>query len=124
MTEIDSSGTSWTSQFDEPSTMAATAGTGAVPAPNATPQADNISVGQRMISATAGNILTGLLGELELSDKPVVEIVLILRSHPSRCCSRSPAIAVPDAKPFPVYLPYHLVAEKPSPEHWNHCMLP
>lgn len=44
--------------------MAATEGTGSVPAPNATPPADNITVGQRMISATAGNILTGLLGKL------------------------------------------------------------
>lgn len=70
--EIDNSGTPWTSQFDEPSTMPATTGTGAVPVPSATPQPDDISVGQRMISATAGNILTGLLGELELIDKRAI----------------------------------------------------
>lgn len=76
--------------------MAATAGTGAVPAPNAAPQADNISVGQRMISATAGNILTGLLGELEPIDRRVVEFPLILYSHSSGCRSCSSSIANPD----------------------------
>lgn len=43
--------------------MTSTASTGAVPTPNVTPQAEDISLGQRMVSATAGNILTGLLGE-------------------------------------------------------------
>ncbi|KAJ5896967.1 uncharacterized protein N7473_006366 [Penicillium subrubescens] len=41
--------------------MTSTASTGAVPTPNVTPSTENISLGQRMISATAGNILTGLL---------------------------------------------------------------
>jgi solute carrier family 25 protein 39/40 len=67
-TEINSSaGASWTSHFDDPetvATMASTAGTGTDPVPSPPPPTDNISVGQRMISATAGNILTGLLGEL------------------------------------------------------------
>lgn len=71
-TEIDTTAeTSWASQFDEPPTMAATTGTGEVPAPKATPAADNISVGQRMLSATAGNILTGLLGELRAEESIV-----------------------------------------------------
>ncbi|KAJ5171924.1 Mitochondrial substrate/solute carrier [Penicillium capsulatum] len=52
--------TSWT-YFDDPSTMAAPAGNGPAAPPNATPPNDDISVGQRMVSATAGNILTGLL---------------------------------------------------------------
>ncbi|KAJ6005136.1 hypothetical protein N7540_012935 [Penicillium herquei] len=60
--DIDSSGTSWTSSFDETSTMATS--TGAVATPlvgnNHTTSTD-ISLGQRMISASAGNILTGLL---------------------------------------------------------------
>lgn len=68
-TEIDSSsGASWTSQFDNSesvATMTATAGTASEPIPAPPAPTDNISVGQRMISATAGNILTGLLGELQ-----------------------------------------------------------
>ncbi|KAJ5103182.1 hypothetical protein N7532_003711 [Penicillium argentinense] len=59
--ESDSSAeASWTSHFDTPSTMA-TAGTGKAPAAHATLVNDDISAGQRMVSATAGNILTGLL---------------------------------------------------------------
>lgn len=63
-TEVNSPlGTSWTSQFDD-STMA-TSGTTTDPAPNTPAPApvDDITPYQRMISATAGNILTGLLGE-------------------------------------------------------------
>ncbi|KAJ5676171.1 hypothetical protein N7462_009068 [Penicillium macrosclerotiorum] len=64
--EINSApGPLWTSHFDDSTTMAASAGTRAVPAMNASsspaPLPDNISVGQRMVSATAGNVLTGLL---------------------------------------------------------------
>ncbi|CAG7964421.1 unnamed protein product [Penicillium olsonii] len=51
-------GASWASQLDD-STMA-TSGT-ATPAPSAQAPVDNITPGQRMVSATAGNILTGLL---------------------------------------------------------------
>ncbi|KAJ5861255.1 uncharacterized protein N7529_008565 [Penicillium soppii] len=61
-TEVNSPlGTSWTSQFDD-STMA-TSGTTTDPAPNTPAPApvDDITPYQRMISATAGNILTGLL---------------------------------------------------------------
>ncbi|KAJ5132064.1 hypothetical protein N7448_006222 [Penicillium atrosanguineum] len=63
-TEIDSSEASWTSHFDDPesaATMAATTGTGSDPVSAPPAPTDNISAGQRMISATAGNILTGLL---------------------------------------------------------------
>lgn len=77
-----------------------------------------------MISATAGNILTGLLGELEMIDMHVVEFPLILRSHPSGCCSCSLAITIADAEFYTVHLPYHFVAEEPSSECWNHCLLP
>ncbi|OQD77944.1 hypothetical protein PENDEC_c002G02712 [Penicillium decumbens] len=61
-TDIDSSsGASWTSRFDVPESVATmTTETGSNPGPPTLPN-DNISVGQRMISATAGNILTGLL---------------------------------------------------------------
>lgn len=60
-TEINPSlGASWTSQFDD-STMATPS------APKAQAPIENISPGQRMISATAGNILTGLLGESAVS---------------------------------------------------------
>lgn len=55
-------GTSWTAQFED-STMATTSGTGSPPAPKPPVTADNITPGQRMVSATAGNVLTGLLGE-------------------------------------------------------------
>lgn len=54
----------------EDSTMAAPAGSSAAPAASA-PQGDNITVGQRMISATAGNILTGLLGESTRQQQPL-----------------------------------------------------
>ncbi|OQE09016.1 hypothetical protein PENFLA_c116G03895 [Penicillium flavigenum] len=53
-------GTSWTAQFED-STMATTSGTGSPPAPKSSVTADNITPGQRMVSATAGNVLTGLL---------------------------------------------------------------
>lgn len=43
--------------------MAATSGTGTVPAPQAVNQTtDDVSVAQRMVSATCGSILTSLLG--------------------------------------------------------------
>lgn len=74
--EIDSSGASWTSQPNETSMMATSTGGGAARAVDAAAPAandnnrsnsapgDDISLGQRMISASAGNILTGLLGKL------------------------------------------------------------
>ncbi|KAJ5947731.1 hypothetical protein N7466_000746 [Penicillium verhagenii] len=59
--EIDSSpGASWASHFDE-TPMSTSTGPGDIPAPIATPPNHDISIGQRMISASAGNILTGLL---------------------------------------------------------------
>ncbi|KAJ5151264.1 uncharacterized protein N7482_010516 [Penicillium canariense] len=62
--DLDSSTESlWTSHFDESSTMTSTAPTGVAPTPsvNSPAPTENISLGQRMVSATAGNILTGLL---------------------------------------------------------------
>ncbi|CAI7623304.1 unnamed protein product [Penicillium glandicola] len=53
-------GASWTDQFED-STMATTSGTGSPPTPKTPAPADNITPGQRMVSATAGNVLTGLL---------------------------------------------------------------
>lgn len=45
-------------------TMAATNGTGATPAPQAVNQiSEDVSVSQRMVSATLGSILTSVLGE-------------------------------------------------------------
>lgn len=54
-------GASWTSQLDD-STMAIS-GTASPSAPQAQAPVENITPGQRMVSATAGNVLTGLLGE-------------------------------------------------------------
>lgn len=56
-------GALWTSQSEDSTIMAASARPGAVPTTNATPPVNDISLGQRMIAATCGNILTGLLGE-------------------------------------------------------------
>jgi len=43
--------------------MAATSGTGAAPAPQAINQiTEDVSVSQRMVSATLGSILTSVLG--------------------------------------------------------------
>lgn len=56
-------GPSWEAQFDD-STMATTS-RAAPPAPQTPAPVDNITPGQRMVSATAGNVLTGLLGESE-----------------------------------------------------------
>ena len=53
--------TSWAAQFED-STMATTSGTGSPPAPKTSVPTDDITPGQRMVSATAGNVLTGLLG--------------------------------------------------------------
>lgn len=59
--EIDSApGASWASQFDE-TPMSTSAAPGATPAAAVAPLNHDISIGQRMISASAGNILTGLL---------------------------------------------------------------
>ncbi|KAJ5363028.1 hypothetical protein N7541_003872 [Penicillium brevicompactum] len=52
-------GASWTSQLDD-STMAIS-GTASPSAPQAQAPVENITPGQRMVSATAGNVLTGLL---------------------------------------------------------------
>lgn len=90
--EIDSSAEAlWTSHFDDPSTMTATAGNGSVPPANASPSNGDISASQRMISASAGNILTGLLGESTFSRSRYPHPRLFtnpLTSHPPRCRSR------------------------------------
>ncbi|KAJ5440354.1 hypothetical protein N7491_002760 [Penicillium cf. griseofulvum] len=51
-------GTSWTAQFEDFTMATASA---SPPAPKTPAPSDNITPGQRMISATAGNVLTGLL---------------------------------------------------------------
>lgn len=53
---------SWQLPADPP--MAGTAGTGAVPAPSADRPSDDISIAQRMASATCGSVLTSVLGRL------------------------------------------------------------
>lgn len=58
-------GTSWTAQFED-STMATTSATDSPPTPKSPVPTDNITPGQRMVSATAGNVLTGLLGTSEV----------------------------------------------------------
>ena len=42
--------------------MAGTSGTGSLPAPSVTAPKDDISIAQRMVSATFGSILTAVLG--------------------------------------------------------------
>ncbi|KAJ5142588.1 Mitochondrial substrate/solute carrier [Penicillium bovifimosum] len=60
ITESNASrGASWT-QFED-STMATASGTGTAPGPVTPAQNDDITPWQRMVSATAGNVLTGLL---------------------------------------------------------------
>ncbi|KAJ5888626.1 Mitochondrial substrate/solute carrier [Penicillium taxi] len=64
-TDIDSSlEAKWTSLFDN-STIMAQAGTDTPSTASSTPATSDISIGQRMISATAGNIFTGLLGKYD-----------------------------------------------------------
>ncbi|KAJ5605478.1 Mitochondrial substrate/solute carrier [Penicillium lagena] len=55
-TSDPSSGPSWAAAVDNSTTMAPSAGP-----PAASPSRDNISISQRMVSASCGNILTGLL---------------------------------------------------------------
>ena len=43
-------------------TMAATSGTGSVPAPGATQKTEDVSIAQRMVSATIGSFFTNILG--------------------------------------------------------------
>ncbi|KAJ5788735.1 Mitochondrial substrate/solute carrier [Penicillium paradoxum] len=56
---------SWEAQFEDSTTMATTSMAGSPGAPKTPAPTDNITPGQRMVSATAGNVLTGLLGESE-----------------------------------------------------------
>lgn len=55
-------GESW--HYLDNSTMANSAGTGAVPVPEAKQVNDDTSMAQKMVSATSGSILTALLGKL------------------------------------------------------------
>ena len=122
---IDSSPeASWTSHFDDPATMAAPTGNGPVPVPNATPPTDNISVGQRMVSATAGNILTGLLGRSGASVAGSSERRCAdYCSHPPRCGACASTVPVAGQQCLSIYLPYHSNPEEPAPEHWHHRVL-
>ena len=51
-----------------------------------------ISVGQKMLSAVSGSILTSLIG-MECSHKEVVD-KLIVHSHSSRCCASTITISI------------------------------
>lgn len=114
--EIDSArGASWASQFDE-TPMSTSAAPGATPATAVAPVNHDISIGQRMISASAGNILTGLLGELENLIGRVLEmydIANIYRSHPSRCRTSSFTIAITDGEHFTIHHTYNPVFKEP-----------
>ncbi|PWY93167.1 membrane transporter [Aspergillus sclerotioniger CBS 115572] len=53
-------GESWP-LIKDTTTMAATSGTGSVPAPGATQKTENVSIAQRMVSATIGSFFTNIL---------------------------------------------------------------
>lgn len=124
--EIDSSlGTSWASHFDE-TQMATSTAPGATPATAVAPVNHDISIGQRMISASAGNILTGLLGELETLIGKVLEmhdITNIFRSHPSRCRTSPFTITITDGEHYTIYHTYNPVFKKSPCEYWNYLVL-
>lgn len=125
--EIDSSpGASWASHFDE-TPMSTSTAPGANPATADAPLNHNISIGQRMISASAGNILTGLLGELETLIGKVLEmhvIANICRSHPSRCRTSSFTITSTDGEHLTIYHTYNPVFKESPCEYWNYLVLP
>lgn len=123
--ESDLDSTPWTSKFDGPLPMTSTASTGAVPTPHVTPSTENISLGQRMISATAGNILTGLLGECRLAARSSVESHTDghFPSHSLRCCTSTASIAIEHLYRA-IYHTYHSNVEEPSTESRDYSMLP
>jgi hypothetical protein len=72
-TEFNASlGAPWTAQFEDSTTMATASGTGTAPVPLTPAPNDDITPWQRMVSATAGNVLTGLLGTSQ--EIPTLEI--------------------------------------------------
>jgi hypothetical protein len=126
--ESDIDSTPWTSKFDGPLPMTSTASTGAVPTPNVTPSTEDISLGQRMISATAGNILTGLLGECQLaaarSSHTYYHTDDNFPSHSLGRCTRTTAIAITNIYGRAIYYTYHSDVEEPTAEPRNYIMLP
>lgn len=56
-------------------------------------QVGQISVGQRMLSATGGSILTALLGWLFSLVYQLSYANIILNSHTPRCCANPTAVA-------------------------------
>lgn len=114
-------GTSWTAQFED-STMATTSATGSPPAPKTPVPTDNITPGQRMVSATAGNVLTGLLGESE--ELPILgNPALTARSDTFRCRTSSFTVAIPGLQHFTLYLSHHSNPEKPPSKSRYHLLL-
>lgn len=134
--EIDSSAeASWRSHFDHPTTtMATSAGndtvSNTVSTATAIPPNDDITAGQRMFSASAGNILTGLLGECfsvprsRCFSSPSLLLKLKL-SHPPRCRTRSITITNRQkCQSITIYLTYSSDIEEFTPEYWNYGLLP
>lgn len=123
--ESDVDSTPWTSKFDEPLPMTSTASTGAVPTPNVTPPTENISLGQRMISATAGNILTGSLGECRLAARSSVESYTNgnFPSYSLGRCTSTASIAIEHLYRA-IYHTYHSDVKESSTEPWDYSMLP
>jgi hypothetical protein len=114
-------GTSWTAQFED-STMATTSGTGSPPAPKAPVTTDNITPGQRMVSATAGNVLTGLLGESGRAPDPWKPSTNS-SSDTLGCRTSPPTVTIPGPQHFTVYLSHHPDPKKPPSKPRYHLML-
>lgn len=114
-------GTSWTAQFED-STMATTSGTGSPPAPKTHVPTDNITPWQRMVSATAGNVLTGLLGESE--ELPILGNPATNRASDTLGCRTSPfTVTIPGLQHLTIYLSHHPNLEKPPSEPRYHLLL-
>jgi hypothetical protein len=92
------------------------------PAPKTPAPSDNITPGQRMISATAGNVLTGLLGESE-------ELPILLKpttnssSDTLGCRTSSFTVTITSPQHFTLYLSHHPNLEKPPSEPRYHLLL-
>lgn len=114
-------GTSWTAQFED-STMATTSATGSPPAPKTPVPTDDITPGQRMVSATAGNVLTGLLGVSE--ELLVLGNPALTASSDTIGCRTSPlTVAITGLQPFPLYLSHHPNLEKSPSKSRDHLLL-
>ena len=86
----------------------------------------NISAVQKMLAAVSGSLLTSLLGKYHAtSQMNLLHILMIMSSHPSRCCSRSPTVPIfLSISNAHIFFPcVHSVFE-PSSQPGRHSLLP